>query len=399
MRTVLIDDDTLTLRLLALQLQHLGYGNITQCARPHEALALLESEFETIDLVFCDLQMPDIDGVQFVRHLARIGYRGSMVLVSGEDERILQTVRKLAQAHHIDVLGTLQKPFSLTQLEQVLLDKAARTLLKPQSVQRTYTIDELQRAIDEGELINYYQPKVSMATGALVGAETLVRWQRPTVGLVMPDQFISRAEEYGLIDDLTRIVLAAAIRQARRWRDNGLDLHIAINVSMDNLAALNFPDVVAQLARDSGVAPTQVVLEVTESRLMHDPCAALDVLTRLRLKRIGLSIDDFGTGHSSLAQLRDIPFDELKLDRSFINGASHDAGLRAIVEPTLDMARHLGMRTVAEGIETRDDWDLLRTCGCDVAQGYFIARPMPASELLPWHAGWAQRWQEMNAVA
>jgi EAL domain-containing protein (putative c-di-GMP-specific phosphodiesterase class I)/CheY-like chemotaxis protein len=398
-KTLLIDDDPFVLRMLARQLEQLGCESVTSCESAQSAQTLLESEFETIGLVFCDLQMPDIDGVEFVRHLARIGYRGGLVLVSGENGRILQTVRKLAQAHQIDMIAALAKPVSLEQLRQVLASNASRQASAARAARHAYAPGELKRAIAAGELVNHYQPKVALSTGELVGVEVLVRWQHPTAGLVLPDQFIATAEEHGLIDPLTRSVLTSALRQGRLWRDAGLDIQLAVNVSMDNLAALDFPDVVAQLANDAGVALSSVVLEVTESRLMKDLRAPLDILTRLRLKRISLSIDDFGTGHSSLAQLRDIPFDELKLDRSFVNGASRDPALRAIVEATLQMARQLGMKSVAEGVEDRADWNLLRTLGCDVAQGYLIARPMPGNDLPAWWQAWQPRRMELTGPA
>jgi EAL domain-containing protein (putative c-di-GMP-specific phosphodiesterase class I)/FixJ family two-component response regulator len=398
-KTLLIDDDPFVLRMLARQLERLGCESVASCESAKSAQALLESEFETIGLVFCDLQMPDIDGVEFVRHLARIGYRGGLVLVSGENGRILQTVRKLAQAHQIDMIAALAKPVSLEQLREVLASNTSRRASAARAGRHAYAPSELKHALAAGQFVNHYQPKVALATGELVGVEALVRWQHPTAGLVLPDQFIATTEEHGLIDPLTRCVLASALRQGRLWRDAGLELQLAVNVSMDNLAALDFPDVVAQLANEAGVALSGIVLEVTESRLMKDLRAPLDILTRLRLKRIGLSIDDFGTGHSSLAQLRDIPFDELKLDRSFVNGASADPALRAIVEATLRMARQLGMKSVAEGVEERADWDLLRTLGCDVAQGYLIARPMPGSDLPAWWKAWQPRRVELTGSA
>jgi EAL domain-containing protein (putative c-di-GMP-specific phosphodiesterase class I) len=237
-------------------------------------------------------------------------------------------------------------------------------------------------------LENHYQPKVALSSGALIGVETLVRWRHPKDGLVFPDQFISTAEEHGIIEQLTRAVLVSALRQARLWNDAGLRLHVSVNVSMDNLAALEFPDFVVHEADAAGVPVSSLVLEVTESRLMRDPLAALDILTRLRLKRIRLSIDDFGTGHSSLAQLRDIPFDELKVDRGFVHGAWGDDSLRAIVEASLNLAQKLGMTTVAEGIEDQADWDYLQSCGCDLAQGYFIAKPMRGPDLTRWLVSW-----------
>lgn len=391
MKTILlIDDDPFALRILDRQLERLGcVGNIS-CLQAGDAARLLETQSETVGLIFCDLQMPDMDGVEFVRYLASIGYRGDLAMVSGEDERILQTVKKLAEAHQIPMLGALAKPVATERLKQVL---AASNAVRASPKQRPhigtpYSPDEIKHAIEAGELVNHYQPKVSLSTGELLGVEALVRWQHPQAGLVFPDAFISIAEEHGHIDRLTEVVLSGALRQLREWQTAGLDIQVAVNLSMDNLAVLDFPERVVQMANDAGVALSSIVLEVTESRLMRDLRAQLDILTRLRLKRISLSIDDFGTGHSSLVQLRDIPFDELKLDRSFVSGAVDDAALRAIVDSTLRMTRQLGIKSVAEGVETRADWIFLRDLGCDVSQGYFISKPMPGRDLLSWRADW-----------
>jgi EAL domain-containing protein (putative c-di-GMP-specific phosphodiesterase class I) len=393
MKILLVDDAPFALKLLSHQLEKLGFVDVISLEHAADALALLEFGIEAIGLIFCDLQMPGMDGVEFIRELVRIGYAGGLVLVSGEDERVLQTAEKLSKAHRLNVLGALHKPVSPEQLKQVLNNHALRAAAA-HVVHKTYTPEALWRAITGGKLVNYYQPKVDIASGAVTGVETLVRWHHPEDNIVFPDQFIATAEEHGLIDELTRTVLASALRQARLWQDAGLHLHVAVNVSMNNLGSLEFPDFVARAALNAGVQPASLVLEVTESRLMKNPLAALDILTRLRLKRIGLSIDDFGTGHSSLAQLRDIPFDELKIDRSFVHGAWRDSSLRAIFDASLGMAKQLGMKTVAEGVEDRDDWDFLRATGCDMAQGYFIARPMPADDLPAWIQAWEVRVRE-----
>jgi EAL domain-containing protein (putative c-di-GMP-specific phosphodiesterase class I) len=256
-------------------------------------------------------------------------------------------------------------------------------------------------AIANGELVNHFQPQVCLATGKVIGVESLVRWRHPTDGMVYPDQFIGIAEENGLIDDLTRVVVTGAFAQARYWQDQGLTLRMAVNVSMDNLASLDFPDFVAGQAATSGLSSRNVVLEVTESRLPQDLRAPLEILTRLRLKRFGLSIDDFGTGHSSMKQLRDMPFDELKIDGSFVHGAaSHGLGTElAIYDASLGLAKQLDMQTVAEGIEDRTDWDMVRRSGCHLAQGYFIARPMPAADLPEWMASWTRRLHDEALIA
>ena len=250
----------------------------------------------------------------------------------------------------------------------------------------------MDAAIAGGQLVNYYQPQVSLATGDVLGVETLARWRHPADGLVFPDQFIGVAETHGIIRSLTRVVIAGALAQAANFKkETGSALSVAVNVSMDDLGALDFVDYVAGQAEAAGVPAAQVTLEVTESRLMRNFRVSFEVLTRLRLKRFRLSIDDFGTGHSTLAQLRDIPFDELKIDRGFVHGAGADKTLMAIFDASRLLSRQLNMALVAEGVEDRADWDFLRRSACGAAQGYFIARPMPAESLRGWIRDWKAR--------
>jgi EAL domain-containing protein (putative c-di-GMP-specific phosphodiesterase class I)/CheY-like chemotaxis protein len=391
-RILALDDEPFMLKLLVRMLATLGYNSVTTSGSAHSALAQMDHADSSPELILLDLNMPEMDGVEFVRKLVERSYNGSIILVSGEDERLLQTAEKLVQAHQITLLGHLQKPVSPEGLAAMLAKWSPPSQDTPREAIKTYGADEVRAAIANGELVNYYQPKVAATTGRLMGVETLVRWKHPVDGMVFPDQFIGVAEEYGLIDDLTRQVLTGALNQAKAWQESGLMLQVAVNVSMDNLVSLDFADFVSGLAAQAGVPPQTIVLEVTESRLMQDLRASLETLTRLRLKRFRLSIDDFGTGNSSLSQLRDIPFDELKIDRGFVHGACSDATLRAMYDASLGLARQLGMEVVAEGVEDRDDWDFLRRTGCDLAQGYFIAKPMPAANL----PGMMQAWNETN---
>ena len=389
-RILVLDDESFMLKVLTHMLARLGYTAVTACDTAAAALAWVGAAVSQPQLILLDLNMPDMDGIEFVRKLAEHKYTGSLILVSGEDERVLQMAEKLVQAHQITVLGHLNKPVSLAGLALVV-EKWRPAQDARHVASKVYCAAQLRAATSNGELVNYYQPKVQVATGAVVGLETLVRWRHPTDGLVLPDRFIGVAEDHGLIDELTRVVLTAALHQARAWQQAGLRLRVAVNVSMDNLASVAFADFVAGAALAAGVAPQDIVLEVTESRLMPDQRAALEVLTRLRLKRFRLSIDDFGTGNSSLTQLRDIPFDELKIDRGFVHGAWRDRTARAMYDASLGLGQQLGMEIVAEGVEDRDDWDLVRKTGCDMAQGYFIARPMPAPDLAEWIKAWNER--------
>ncbi len=385
MRVLVIDDDPFARSLLARQLSELAIQEVELVDSGEAALSRLARGMPAFDALIVDLNMPGMDGVQFLRHLARQRFRGGLVLVSGEDADILRSVAKLASARRLRVAGTLHKPIALESLGQAL--GAVPTFAESTvmgDMRRTYDEQDLRKAIATGQLVNFYQPQVRMIDGAVAGVEALVRWQHPDDGLVFPSDFIPLVEQSGLSDELAGAVLAGALRAARQWRGAGLELRVSVNVAMDNLFALDLPEKVVNAAAEAGVPAECVVLEITESQVTRDLDRLLDVATRLRLKRVGLAIDDFGTGYSSLAQLRDVPFDELKLDRSFVHGASSNPQLQAILRATLDMARQLGLRTVAEGVEDREDWDNLRDMACDFAQGYLIARPMPAEAILNW---------------
>jgi EAL domain-containing protein (putative c-di-GMP-specific phosphodiesterase class I) len=249
----------------------------------------------------------------------------------------------------------------------------------------------VHEAARQHQWLLHYQPKVDLTTGALTGVEALVRWNHPQHGIVYPDSFIGVAEECGAIGALTDWVLGEAAGQLARWLTEGLQLQVAVNVSMDNLGAAGFAQRASRIARDAGVSPVDMTLEVTESRAMSPSPAPLECLVRLRLLRFKLSIDDFGTGHSSLAQLRDVPFTELKIDRGFVHGARSDQNIRPILEGSIGIAKRLGLISVAEGIETAEDLEFLREIECDVGQGYFIARPMEVASLPAWIREWRRR--------
>ncbi|MFZ4536775.1 EAL domain-containing response regulator [Propionivibrio sp.] len=394
-RILVLDDEPFMLKLLCRMLENSGFSSVSTCDNGRAALELLDRTNCHPDLILLDINMPEMDGVEFVRHLVEHHYSGALILVSGEDERVLQSVEKLVRAHKISVLGYLTKPVIPARLAELIDKWMPPAQVAIEAAKRIYSAEELGEAMVSGELVNYYQPKVDVATGEVVGVETLVRWRHPSDGMVYPDKFITLAEEHGLIDELTRVVLSGALNQSRTWRDAGMPLRVAVNVSMDNLVSLNFLNNVVELTSKAGVPPQEVVLEVTESRLMTDLRVPLEILTRLHLKRFRLSIDDFGTGNSSLTQLRNIPFVELKIDQSFVHGAWANDTQRAMFNASHGLATQLKMESVAEGVEDRADWDFVRHQGCDLAQGYFIARPMPAEDLPAWLVDWKRRCPEL----
>jgi EAL domain-containing protein (putative c-di-GMP-specific phosphodiesterase class I) len=394
-KILVLDDEPFMLKLLVRMLENLGLTKVSTCDNGHIALEMISSQNDSPELILLDINMPKMDGIEFVRRLVEWRYSGSIILVSGEDERTRQAAEKLARAHKITVLGHLQKPVSPEGLGELIGKWEPAKQAAPRVAGKTYSADEVREAIANGELVNYYQPKVATVTGHVKGVETLVRWRHPRDGLVFPDQFIAVAEANGLIDDLTRVVLTDALAQARLWQDAGLLLHVAINLSMDSLVSLDFLDLIVGIVSQAGVPPQIVELEVTETRLMEDLRIPLELLSRLRLKRFRLSIDDFGIGNSTLAQLRDLPFDELKIDQSFVHGACSNAKLRAMFDSCFGLAKQLGMSVVAEGVEDQADWDFVCKAGCDIAQGYFIARPMPAADI----PAWIQSWQKLFHIS
>ncbi|MDB4976442.1 MAG: hypothetical protein JWN48_4783 [Myxococcaceae bacterium] len=381
---LVVDDDELMLDLAVAALDSLGFGRISAALSGEHGLRILD-EFGA-DVVLCDLNMPEMDGVEFLRHLSARRYEGCIVLMSGEDQRILRTAESLAKAHGLNVLGACEKPISAKVLAQMRdqIEPLHRRSSSPAPAPITITADDLRQAIADDEIAVFFQPKVCVRSGRVTGVETLARWKHKVYGYIPPTQFIAIAERENLIDQITRVILAKAMREAGKWRKLGYDLSIAVNVSTQTVGRLDLPEFVDKTARSFGVEPSRVMVEVTETQLMRDLTRSLDTLTRLRLRRIGLSIDDFGTGYSSLEQLQRVPFVELKIDRAFVDGASHDSAARAILESSIVLAKKLGLTTVAEGVEQADDYALLEELGCDLVQGWLFAPAMPSDALLPW---------------
>jgi EAL domain-containing protein (putative c-di-GMP-specific phosphodiesterase class I)/DNA-binding response OmpR family regulator/two-component sensor histidine kinase len=383
---LLVDDDSVMHSVTTLVLNDLGIHRVQSAHSGRRALEILARPQSAFDIIICDLNMPEMDGIEFTRHLARQNYSGSLVLLSGEDIRILRTVEKLAIEHGLQVLGVLEKPVTLVKMKRLLavFDQEITDLtLRPVDA---LGAEELSRAIAAGEIDTYFQPKIDIQTQQIVGVEVLARWIHPVKGLIGPDAFIPMAEECNLIQDLTQSVCQKALQYAASWKTRGIELDIALNISVDPLTDLEWPNAFAARVEAMGLQPNAITLEITESRLMEHIRLALEILGRLRLKRFNLSIDDFGTGYSSMEQLQRIPFSELKIDRAFVRGANDDVSARAILESSVLLARKLDMKTVAEGVETQQDWNLVAGLGCDYVQGYYIAKPMPGDELCDWLA-------------
>ena len=390
-RTIMVvEDHDFQRRMTVRLLKDLGAGAVLEAANGREALGLLADRGESVDIIFCDLDMPEMDGVEFISHVAEGKLAQAVAVVSAMEISILNTVETMAKAYGLQVLGAISKPLNLQELTNCLSSFQSRETIQEAFVTGSeFGAEDLKRGLKEREFIAFFQPKVSFATGEVQGVEALVRWFRPGNGVVSPLYFIHQMELEGLVTPMTEVLLTQTCGYLKAWASRGHTLAASVNISMHCLSDVSIADRLHDLVKEADGDPKQIVLEVTESEVMIDVARVLNVLARLRLKGFGLSIDDFGTGYSSLQQLSNVPFTELKIDQSFVKDSPTQPRHRTIIETSLDLAHKLKLQTVAEGVETRAEWDLLKSLGCQTAQGYFIARPMPGHQI----PDWIQMWQ------
>jgi len=326
--------------------------------------------------IILDLVMPETDGVELLRFLADDRCSAQVLVASGVDPRVLATAKRLGDAHGLQMSGVLEKPIMIPDLE-ALLRKASQA-------QKSITEQGLGTAIDERQLVIHYQPKLEFGEGArqaIKSVEALVRWEHPHYGLIMPNDFIPLAEETGLISPLTDYVMQAAAEQMAKWEHDGIVLSVAINIAPQLLSHLELPDRFAAFMAEHGLPPSRLILEITESAAMADTARTMDILARFRLKEMGLSIDDFGTGYSSLVELFRMPFNELKIDKSLVMEVHRNEEAKLIVRSIVDLAHNLGLRVCAEGVETMEEMDFVRSIGCELTQGFYLSEPLPPEAL------------------
>ncbi len=391
-RILIVDDESFVLNLSQKILRKLGYEDLATASNGNEALNILNASDKSVSLIICDLNMPEMDGVEFMRHAANAEFTGGMILLSGEDERMLQTALDLAKAQNLNVLGAIPKPLR-PDLLQPMLDafKPTSSEKRQFTQQEGLSVAELQQGLesdDDNGLMLVFQPKVRITSGAITSVETLARWRHPERGILGPGAFIPLAEETGLINQLTEQIFRKAAQQTADWLIDGLEIRTAVNFSVNSFTDADFPAFIINTVEQAGISPSSMTLEITETQVMDNVLDCMEVMMRMRMKRFGLSIDDFGTGNSSMAQLKTIPFTELKIDRAFVNNAAQNKSARAILEASVSLAKSLEMEIVAEGAETREDWDLVESLGVDYVQGYYCARPMPNAEFLAFLQSW-----------
>jgi EAL domain-containing protein (putative c-di-GMP-specific phosphodiesterase class I)/CheY-like chemotaxis protein len=389
LRFLVVEDHGFQRWELSRQLADLGAKHVFEAQDGLTALEIFQNLTEPIDVIVTDLDMPRMDGMEFIRHVGEVGYPVSVILTSALERTLLASVATMAEAYGIKLLGTIEKPPSAKKLAALIEQHQPSS--EPKQGHRAFAamaIDEIAEGLGKNEFEAFFQPKVSLATGRLTGAEALARWRHPKHGVIPPFAFMKALESSPLIDELTWVMLRKSSRAHADWRKAGVAVPVSVNLSAASLTDTTLADKVTTLVREQEMDPREIVLEVTESAATTNVGRALENLSRLRMKGFGLSIDDYGTGYSSMQQLTRVPFTELKIDQSFVRNIPTVGAARVVLESSLEMARKLNLTSVAEGVETRGDWDLLRELGCDYAQGYFVAMPMDAAAFM----AWAQKW-------
>lgn len=384
-RLLILDDDITVGQAIASAAERFGFAvKVTSSAKDFFAAV---GEWEPSHAAI-DLAMPEMDGVEVMRRLASLRSPVKVILMSGMGPKVLDSAHQSALEHGLELCGILPKPFRGARLRALLLDDTApqgraTTSIGNQHAGKALTGEDIEAALREEHFVLHFQPKIRLPDREVTGFEALVRWQHPSYGLLFPDTFIPLAEQSAIMSRLTRHI----IERGLHWLaglGSPARFSLSLNLSARDLDDMVLAEYLQQACAARGVAPTNVVLEVTETSTTRNPVEALDLLTRLRLKGFNLAMDDFGTGYSTLVQLARLPFSELKIDKSFVAQMRASKEARKIVESTTALSRKLGLTIVAEGVEDDVTLGLLEEAGCDFVQGYLISRPMPGDAVRPW---------------
>ena len=385
-RILILDDDEAVGQTIQWIAENLGF-EAEFVTHPDEFFKRLVQM--SPDIITIDLAMPELDGVEIMRLLAERQCKSKIIISSGMGTRVLDAAQRSASEHGLSIAGVISKPISKEAMRSLIgqgSDLNPSALPKEPCAERdkfVVTKSDIESALEHHEFFLAYQPKILCKSGEPAGFEALVRWQHPAPCIIMPDNFIPVAEQAGLIDVLTGQIF----NQSLEWFSQsffGANLKLSLNISAKSLVDIHLADSLSSLCSLHQVAPDHIVLELTETSAMIDPILSLDLMTRFRVKGFQLSIDDFGTGFSSMVQLVRLPFSEIKIDKSFVMNAQKSQESRSVIKSIIDLGHSLDLLVAAEGVEDLDTLNYLNTLGCDFAQGYLIARPMPGEAARSW---------------
>lgn len=386
LRFLIVDDDADQRFLVAGTLATMGMKNVAEASSGRAALEMLGRDGGGFDIVVSDLQMPEIDGMELVRRIGQRRLPVSVILVTALAGDVMQSAATMTEAYGVRMLGAVEKPATKDKLFALLTRHRARVEAAAPRAATDYlpTTDEVLNGFAGAQFEPYFQPVLEVSTGRIAGAEALARWQHPIHGVLGPDVFLPPLVRAGLLDELSWIMLALSAMEARRWQVAGFGLTVSVNVSAMSLADPGYADSVTEIVSAHGLEPSRMILELTETEAILNAGAALENVTRLRMKGFGLAVDDYGVGYSSMQELSRMPFTEIKIDRTFVKAAAFDERPRLMIEQIVTIARKLGLATVAEGVETQAECAMLEKIGCDRIQGHHVSRPLAGADFLTW---------------
>lgn len=392
-RSAMVVDDSRTQQYeVTCLLQELGFGQIHVAHDGQDALNKLQ-QLERIDLLLTDLNMPGMDGVELISNLEKnTHYRMFVAVMSGVERDVLDVIHAIADASTLEVIGVLSKPLRQSDLRNMLqhCDPLAHRENK-KWMQLTFTAEDVQQALDNRQLIPFLQPKVLMADASLYGFEALVRWIHPEHGIIPPICFVHHLEEGQLALDFFYQFLHATCEALTTLGPLSEHPTCSINMPVSLLLTDKLVENMIAIVQAHQLPCSAIIIEVTETTFMSNLAMSLGTLARLRLRGFGIAMDDYGTGYSSMKQLSRCPFTEIKIDKEFVHDAHSSPKKLAILTSAIVMSQKLNLKTVAEGVETEEDWKQLALLGCELAQGYYISRPLPVDQIEKWFAEWQAR--------
>ena len=384
------EGDQVQRHALADILVHLGVGRITQAPDGYTALRHFSAGITpAVDIAILDLALPGMDALELIRRLGEAKSTAGIIIVGAQTNAVLFSCETMADAYGVNVLGAIGKPVIGSRLEALV----ANHLHRPEPHAATGKVQpmsfaEVGAGLQAREFDPHFQPKIELETGQVKGLEMFARWRHPLHGVLGPASFMPALEQNRRIDFLDWSMIEKSVAACRTLHDQGIPISFSINVDQSTLAHPQFMEQIAACLARHSILPDYITFEMTESSVLTTDPHFLERLLRLRMKGFGLAIDDYGTGRSNLQLLARIPFSELKIDRSFVDGASKKQAIGTVLRSCLGLARSLDRRSVAVGVETKQDWDFLQGLGCTYAQGYYIAKPMPVEEFPAWLADW-----------
>ncbi|MHC5784695.1 diguanylate phosphodiesterase [Pseudomonas protegens] len=383
LNVLVLEDEPLQRLVTVTALKKVMPGQVHEAASGSEALALLE-HCERMDIAICDLKMPGMDGLAFLRHASQSGKLHSVILCSQIEPILRQTTVSMIRRLGLNFLGDLGKPFNLERLTTLLTryQNQRHGLVTALKKSELPTLADVIRGLDNGEFEPYYQPKVALDNASLQGAEALARWNHPQLGVLPPSHFLHIMEHHSLLDRLFWQLFDQGLALRRKLAQKGIPLSFSFNLHPSQLASQTLTESIAALLVLFQVPSSSITFEITETSLISAPASSLENLVRLRVMGCGLAMDDFGAGYSSLDRLCELPFSQIKLDGTFVRKMGHHPRSSAIISYTVALARSLGMSLIIEGVETREQQQRLLELGCDIAQGFVFARPMPESHFI-----------------